>query len=52
MKNDAQGDIEVLEIQEHKKIIFEWAENHIVTISFMKEESGGTIVEVNEEGFN
>jgi uncharacterized protein YndB with AHSA1/START domain len=49
---DAQGDIHILEIQEEKKIVFEWAGNHKVTISFTQEETGSTIVGVKEEGFN
>ncbi|WP_406686602.1 SRPBCC family protein [Rossellomorea vietnamensis] len=48
---DAQGDIHILEIQEQKKIVFEWAGNHKVTISFT-EETGSTIVGVKEEGFD
>ncbi|WP_226673372.1 SRPBCC family protein [Rossellomorea aquimaris] len=49
---DAQGDIHIVEIQEQKKIVFEWAENHKVTISFTQEEKGSTIVGVKEEGFD
>ncbi|WP_061809481.1 SRPBCC family protein [Rossellomorea vietnamensis] len=49
---DAQGDIHILEIQEEKKIVFEWAGNHKVTISFTQEETGSTIVGVKEEGFD
>ncbi|QHE62491.1 hypothetical protein FHE72_16795 [Rossellomorea vietnamensis] len=48
----AQGDIHILEIQEEKKIVFEWAGNHKVTISFTQEETGSTIVGVKEEGFD
>ncbi|UTE76654.1 MULTISPECIES: SRPBCC family protein [Rossellomorea] len=48
---DAQGDIHIVEIQEEKKIVFEWAGNHKVTISFT-EETGSTIVGVKEEGFD
>ena len=49
---DAQGDIHILEIQEQKKIVFEWAGNHKVTITFSQEEKGSTIVGVKEEGFD
>ncbi|MGG4170068.1 SRPBCC family protein [Rossellomorea vietnamensis] len=49
---DAQGDIHIVEIQEEKKIVFEWAGNHKVTISFTQEETGSTIVGVKEEGFD
>ncbi|MFI8685759.1 SRPBCC family protein [Rossellomorea sp. NPDC077527] len=49
---DAQGDIHILEVQEQKKIVFEWAGNHKVTITFIQEENGSTIVGVKEEGFD
>ncbi|WP_257141004.1 SRPBCC family protein [Bacillus sp. AFS015802] len=49
---DAQGDIHIVEIQEEKKIVFEWAGNHKVTISFTQEETGSTMVGVKEEGFD
>ena len=49
---DAQGDIHIVEIQEQKKIVFEWAGNHKVTITFIQEEKGSTIVGVKEEGFD
>ncbi|MGG3915826.1 SRPBCC domain-containing protein [Rossellomorea vietnamensis] len=48
----AQGDIHIVKIEEHKEIVFEWAGNHIVTISFTQEETGSTIVGVVEEGFD
>ncbi|QFT90618.1 hypothetical protein FIU87_18395 [Bacillus sp. THAF10] len=49
---DAQGDINIKEMIEDKKIVFEWAGNHKVTILFVQEEKGGTIVQVKEEGFD
>ncbi|MDX8342185.1 SRPBCC domain-containing protein [Rossellomorea sp. YZS02] len=49
---DAQGEIHIVEIQEQKKIVFEWTGNHKVTISFIQEENGSTIVGVKEEGFD
>ncbi len=49
---DAQGEIHIVEIQDQKKIVFEWAGNHKVTISFIQEENGSTIVGVKEEGFD
>ncbi|MCR8848490.1 SRPBCC family protein [Rossellomorea sp. SC111] len=49
---DAQGDIHILEIEDQKKIVFEWAGNHKVTITFSQEEKGSTIVGVTEEGFD
>ncbi|TGB03639.1 SRPBCC family protein [Halobacillus salinus] len=48
---DAQGDIDITEIQENKKIVFELPGDHKVTIKFVQEE-GSTIVEVKEEGFD
>jgi uncharacterized protein YndB with AHSA1/START domain len=49
---NAQGDIYIKEIHENEKVVFEWAGNLLVTISFFPAEKGGTIVEVNEEGFD
>jgi uncharacterized protein YndB with AHSA1/START domain len=51
---DAQGDIEVLEIEINKKIVFQWdanSEGNIVTISLQELDNNTTIIEVNEEGF-
>lgn len=48
---NAQGSIDIIEIQKNKKIVFIWGENHQVTIKFMQEEES-TIVEVNEDGFD
>ncbi|CAN7286682.1 SRPBCC family protein [Rossellomorea sp. LjRoot5] len=48
----AEGEIHIVEMEEHKKIVFEWAGNHKVTISFIQEETGSTIVGVKEEGFD
>jgi uncharacterized protein YndB with AHSA1/START domain len=49
---NAQGDIYIKEIHENEKVVFEWAGSRLVTISFFPAEKGGTIVEVNEEGFD
>ncbi|UNK21265.1 SRPBCC family protein [Paenibacillus sp. N3/727] len=52
---DAQLDIEVLEVDINKKIVFKWGANeeeHIVTISLKELGKSNTIIEVNEEGFN
>ncbi|WP_232696476.1 SRPBCC family protein [Brevibacillus daliensis] len=52
---DAQGDIEVLEVEINKKIVFKWGANgdgHIVTITLKELEKSSTIIEVNEDGFN
>jgi uncharacterized protein YndB with AHSA1/START domain len=49
---NAQGDIYIKEIYENEKVVFEWAGSRLVTINFFPVEKGGTIVEVNEEGFD
>ena len=51
---DAQGDIEVMEVEINKKIVFQWGANgegHIVTISLKELDNSSTIIEVTEEGF-
>ncbi|MDM5188502.1 SRPBCC family protein [Bacillus sp. DX4.1] len=52
---NAQIDIEVMEVEMNKKIVFKWGANgdgHIVTISLKELENSITLIEVNEEGFN
>ncbi|MDQ0857760.1 SRPBCC family protein [Bacillus sp. V2I10] len=49
---NAQGDIEVMEVDINKKIVFQWGEGHIVTITLKELDNSSTIIEVNEEGFN
>ncbi|WCK53934.1 SRPBCC family protein [Aneurinibacillus sp. Ricciae_BoGa-3] len=52
---DAQGDIKILEIEENKKIVFQWGtdgKGHIVTITLKELDNDSTIIEVNEAGFN
>lgn len=49
---EAQGDIQVTEIEQDKKIVFQWGEGHTVTITLNELDDSSTIVEVNEEGFN
>ncbi len=49
---NAQVEINVKEIQQNKKIVFEWAIDHLVTITLSESDNDSTIVEVNEEGFN
>ena len=47
-------EIEVLEIVDNKKIVYQWGEpgqEHIVTISLTELDDLSTLVEVNEEGF-
>jgi uncharacterized protein YndB with AHSA1/START domain len=51
----AQGDIKIMEIEENKKIVFQWGadgEGHVVTITLKALDNSSTIVEVNEEGFH
>lgn len=52
---NAQLDIEILEIEKNKKIVFQWGANgegHIVTITLNALDNTSTIIEVIEEGFN
>lgn len=50
---NAEGVINVLEIENNKKIVFSWGEEHgeetVVTIT-LKEDDTSTIIEVNESG--
>ncbi|WNB90848.1 SRPBCC family protein [Bacillus sp. NEB1478] len=48
---NAQGEIEVMEVEINKKIVFQWGKGHIVTITLRELDNSSTIVEVNEEGF-
>ena len=48
---DAQGDIEVLEVEINKKIVFQWGDGHIVTIILEELDTSSTIIEIAEEGF-
>nr|WP_275984091.1 SRPBCC family protein [Paenibacillus hamazuiensis] len=51
----AQGDIDIVEIEPSRKIVFRWGYGeavHVVTIKLTESEDSGTIVEINEEGFN
>ncbi|MEJ9211261.1 SRPBCC family protein [Bacillus smithii] len=52
---NAQLDINVLEVELNKKIVFKWGpteDEHIVTITLNELDHSNTIVEVKEEGFN
>ncbi|WP_028552829.1 SRPBCC family protein [Paenibacillus sp. UNC451MF] len=50
---NAKGNIEVLEIDTNKKIVFQWgSEGNVVTIHLKELDHSATIIEVNEEGFN
>ncbi|MCM3639014.1 SRPBCC family protein [Sporosarcina luteola] len=46
----AEGDIEVLKVEENKEIVFTWGET-TVTMTF-HETDGSTVMEVTESGFN
>lgn len=52
---NAEGDINVVEIDENKKIVFKWgppgAEN-TVTINLTEQDNSSTVIEITEEGFN
>jgi uncharacterized protein YndB with AHSA1/START domain len=52
---DAQVDIEVIEVEVNKKIVFRWGtdgEGNCVTISLEELDQSSTIIEVIEEGFS
>ncbi|WP_066258989.1 SRPBCC family protein [Neobacillus drentensis] len=52
---DAQIDIELIEVEVNKKIVFRWGgegeAGNIVTISLNEMDSSRTIIEVREDGF-
>jgi uncharacterized protein YndB with AHSA1/START domain len=52
---DAEGVINVLEVQANNQIIFTWGEEHnevtVVKITLIELDSNSTIIEVNESGF-
>lgn len=48
---DAQVDIEVMEVEINKKIVFQWGDGHIVMVTLKKLDTLSTIIEVTEEGF-
>jgi uncharacterized protein YndB with AHSA1/START domain len=48
---DAQVDIEIMDIELNKKIVFQWGDGHIVTISLKELDPSSTIIKVTEEGF-
>jgi len=50
---NAEGDINVLEVDENKKIVYSWGENAqetVVTISLKELSDTGTIIQVTETG--
>jgi uncharacterized protein YndB with AHSA1/START domain len=52
---NAELAIQILEIEENKKIVYQWGANgegHIVTISLEAQDEQSTVIEVMEEGFN
>lgn len=48
---DAQVNIEILEVEINKRIVFQSGEGHIVTITLKELDNSSTITEVIEEGF-
>ncbi|MBO0959798.1 SRPBCC family protein [Neobacillus sp. MM2021_6] len=51
----AQVSINIIEIEENKKVVFRWGANgegHIVTIAMKELDHSATIIEITEEGFN
>lgn len=53
---EAEGIINILEVEENKKIVFSWGEESnektVVTILLKELDHVNTIIEVNESGFN
>lgn len=52
---EAEGDIQVVDIRDNEKIVYEWGEgdeHHRVTITFDEQTPGNTVVGVVEEGFD
>lgn len=53
---DAEGVIQVTEVVENRKITYEWGaeegEPHVVTITLEETAQGGTIISVDEQGFD
>ncbi|WP_282935868.1 SRPBCC family protein [Paenibacillus sp. RC67] len=50
---NAKVNIEILEINTNKKIVFRWgSEGNVVTINLKELDHSSTIIEVNEDGFN
>lgn len=50
---NAEGAVNVLEVEENKKIVFSWGDDNqetVVTISLKELDNESTIVEVNESG--
>lgn len=50
---DAEGDIEVIEIEENEKVVFSWGgdvQETVVTITLKESDRTSTIIEVNESG--
>jgi uncharacterized protein YndB with AHSA1/START domain len=51
---NAQVDLNVLEIEENQKIVFQWGANgegHMVTITLEQVDQSSTVIQVLEEGF-
>lgn len=54
MEYNAQVDIKILELEENKKIVFQWGaagDGNVVTITLKELDSKSALIEVNEVGF-
>lgn len=49
---DAEGKIDVLDMEPDRKIVFRDESQHLVTITLVEEGPSATIIEVTEEGFD
>lgn len=49
---NAEGQIEIVEMETNKKIVFHDFDNHTITITLEEQSSSGTIIEVIEDGFD
>ena len=49
---NAEGQIEILEIETNKKIVFHDFDNHTITITLEEQTPSSTVIEVIEDGFD
>lgn len=49
---NAELEIHIVDIEVNKKIVFNWGNDHVVTISLNEVDHSMTVIEVVEEGFN
>lgn len=48
---NAEGTIDVTEVEANRRIVFQWGPNHTVTMTLTPENESTTIIEVNEAGW-